>query len=157
MTSARVSGRSGRISATPGASARFGAIPPSPSRLTYGGWKDSKHPKELVDLLTWVATNPDNQKNAVTVPADKPASIQWGAKLKADGYYAADDVFDVELKAADYGNPGYGTLRFSPADAIAKIVSPQLANGSGKLVDLLPALQQELENGAKVAGYQVEP
>jgi hypothetical protein len=65
-------------------------------------------------------------------------------------------VFDIELKAADYGNPGYGTLRFSPADAVAKIVTPQLANGK-KLVDLLPSLQQELINGAKVAGYQVEP
>ena len=123
---------------------------------TYGGWKDSKHPKEVVDVLTWVATNVDSQKNAVTMPADKPASIAWGAKLKSDGYYASDDVFDVELKAADYGNPGYGTLRFSPADAVAKVVAPQLANG-GKFVDLLPTLQQELVNGAKVAGYQVEP
>ena len=123
---------------------------------TYGGWKDTKHPKEVVDILTWVATNIDSQKEAVTMPADKPASIAWGAKLKADGYYASPDVFDIELKAADYGNPGYGTLRFSPADAVAKIVTPQLANGK-KLLDLLPSLQQELINGAKVAGYQVEP
>jgi ABC-type glycerol-3-phosphate transport system substrate-binding protein len=124
---------------------------------TYGGWKNTKHPKEVVDLLTWVATNPDVQKAAVTMPADKPASILWGEKLKADGYYAADNIFDVELQAAAFGNPGYGTLRFSPEDAVAKIVTPQLANGSGKLVDLLPALQQELTNGAKVAGYEVEP
>lgn len=122
----------------------------------FGGWKDTKHPKEVVDLLTWVATNVDSQKNAVTMPADKPASIAWSAKLKSDGYYASDDIFDVMLKAADYGNPGYGSLRVNVEEVIGKVVSPQLANGA-KLVDLLPALQQELTNNAKVNGYQVEP
>ncbi len=109
-----------------------------------------------MDLLTWVATNVDSQKTAVTMPADKPASIAWGEKLKTDGYYATDNTFDIELQAAEFGNPGYGTLRLGVTNAIAKVVTPQLANG-GKLVDLLPALQQELVNGAKVAGYQVEP
>jgi ABC-type glycerol-3-phosphate transport system substrate-binding protein len=123
---------------------------------TYGGWKGTQHPKEVVDLLTWVATDVNSQKNAVTMPADKPASIAWGEKLKTDGYYATDNVFDIELQAAEFGNPGYGTLRLGVTDAIAKVVTPQLASG-GKLVDLLPALQQELTNGAKVAGYQVEP
>jgi len=123
---------------------------------TFGGWKDSKNPKELVDLLTWVATNVDSQKNAVTMPADKPASIAWGEKLKSDGYYATDNIFDVMLQAAAFGNPGYGTLRVNVGDAVAKVVTPQLSNGS-KLVDLLPALQQELTNSARVNGYQVEP
>jgi multiple sugar transport system substrate-binding protein len=122
---------------------------------TYGGWKDTKHPKEVVDLLTWVATNVDSQKEAVTMPAYKPASIAWGEKLKSDGYYATDNIFDIELKAADYGNPGYGTIRVGVTNAIAKVVTPEIANGK-KLVDLLPALQQELTNDAKVNGYQVE-
>jgi multiple sugar transport system substrate-binding protein len=123
---------------------------------TYGGWKGTQHPKEVAELVTWVATNVDSQKTAVTMPADKPASIAWGEKLKTDGYYATDNTFDIELQAAEFGNPGYGTLRVGVTNAIAKVVTPQLANG-GKLVDLLPALQQELVNGAKVAGYQVEP
>lgn len=123
---------------------------------TYGGWKGTPHPKEVVDLLTWVATDIGSQKTAVTMPADKPASIAWGEKLKTDGYYATDNIFDIELQAAEFGNPGYGTLRLGVTDAIAKVVTPQVASG-GKVVDLLPALQQELVNGAKVAGYQVEP
>ncbi|MDR3475739.1 MAG: extracellular solute-binding protein [Devosia sp.] len=122
---------------------------------TYGGWKDTKHSKEVVDLLTWVATNVDSQKNAVTMPADKPASIAWGEKLKTDGYYAADNIFDIELQAAQFGNPGYGTIRVGVTNAIAKVVTPQIANG-GKLVDLLPALQQELTNDARVQGYTIE-
>jgi len=123
---------------------------------TYGGWKGTQHPKEVLDIITWMATNPDMQKTAETMPADKPASLAWSAQIKADGYYADDQVFDVLLKAADYGNPGYGTLRFDVAGDIGKVVTPQLASGA-KLVDLLPALQQELTNDAKVAGYQVEP
>ena len=65
-------------------------------------------------------------------------------------------MFDTLLQAANFGNPGYGTLRIDVAAAIAKVVTPQLASGS-KLVDLLPALQQEITNNAKVAGYQLEP
>lgn len=120
---------------------------------TYGGWKDSAHPEELIDMLIWVATS-DNQQNAVTMPAYKPVSLLWGEKLKTDGYYASDDVFEIELKSADYSHPGYASLRFGPPEAVAKVITPELANG-GKLVDHLPALEQELINGAKVAGYTV--
>ena len=42
----------------------------------------------------------------------------------------------------------------SPADAIAKVVVPEIASGK-KIADSLPALEQELINAAKVAGYTV--
>jgi multiple sugar transport system substrate-binding protein len=122
---------------------------------TYGGWKDTKHPAEVVDLVTWMATDVANQTNAVTLPAHKPSAEAWGARLKADAYYASPDVFDVQLKAADYSHPGYASLRFSVSDAIAKVVVQGLSGG-GTVEAALPALQAELINLAKLNGYAVE-
>lgn len=122
---------------------------------TYGGWKDTKHPAEVVDLIEWMATDVANQTNAVTLPAHKPSSIAWGARLKADAYYADPNVFDVEVKAAEYSHPGYASLRFSVSDAIAKVVVQGLSSGQ-TVESALPALQTELTNLAKLNGYQVE-
>jgi len=122
---------------------------------TYGGWKDTAHPAEVVDVLEWMATNVDNQKNAVTLPAHKPSSLAWGERLKADAYYASPDVFEVQVKAAEFSHPGYTSLRFSIADAIAKVVSQSVASG-GTVEAALPALQTELTNLAKLNGYAVE-
>ena len=112
---------------------------------TYGGWKDTAHPAEVIDLIEWMATDVANQTNAVTLPAHKPSAEAWGARLKADAYYASPDVFDTELKAADYSHAGYTSLRFSVSDAIAKTVGQGLAGG-GTVEAALPALQQELVN-----------
>jgi multiple sugar transport system substrate-binding protein len=122
---------------------------------TYGGWKDTAHPAEVVDLIQWMATDIDNQKNAVTLPAHKPSSLAWGERLKADAYYASPDVFDIQVKAAEYSHPGYTSLRFVIADAIAKVVSQSVASG-GTVEAALPALQTELTNLAKLNGYTVE-
>ena len=122
---------------------------------TYGGWKDTAHPAEVVDLIQWMATDIENQRNAVTLPAHKPSSLAWGERLKADAYYASPDVFDIQVKAAEYSHPGYTSLRFVVADAIAKIVSQSVASG-GSVEAALPALQTELVNLAKLNGYTVE-
>lgn len=122
---------------------------------TYGGWKDTAHPAEVVDLIQWMATDVDNQKNAVTLPAHRPSSLAWGERLKADAYYASPDVFDIQVKAAEYSHPGYASLRFVIADAIAKVVSQSVASG-GTVEAALPALQTELTNLAKLNGYTVE-
>lgn len=122
---------------------------------TYGGWKDTAHPAEVVDLIQWMATDIDNQKNAVTLPAHQPSSLAWGERLKADAYYASPDVFDIQVKAAEYSHPGYTSLRFVIADAIAKVVSQSVASG-GTVEAALPALQTELTNLAKLNGYTVE-
>ncbi|MDB5539487.1 MAG: hypothetical protein JWQ89_1214 [Devosia sp.] len=122
---------------------------------TYGGWKDTPHPAEVVDLIQWMATDVANQTNAVTLPAHQPSSLAWGARLKADAYYATPDVFDVQVAAAAYSHPGYTSLRIIVADAIAKIVTQSVATG-GTVEAALPALQTELVNLAKLNGYQVE-
>lgn len=122
---------------------------------TYGGWKDTAHPDEVVDLIKWMATDIANQTDAVTLPAHQPSALAWGQRLKSDSYYASPDVFDVQVKAAEYSHPGYAALRFSVADAIAKVVVQPLASG-GTVEGALPALQTELTNLAKLNGYTVE-
>ena len=121
----------------------------------YGGWKDTAHPAEVADLLTWMSSDVTNQTSAVTLPAHKPSAIAWGARLKTDAYYASPDVFDMQVKAAEYSHPGYVSLRFSVEDALVKIVSANIAKGVS-IEASLPALQTELINLAKLNGYTVE-
>ncbi len=122
---------------------------------TYGGWKDTAHPAEVVDVIQWMATDVANQTNAVTLPAHKPSSIAWGARLASDEYYATPDVFDVHVAAAEFSHPGYKSLRINVAEAIAKTVTQSVATG-GTVEAALPALQNELVSLAKLNGYQVE-
>lgn len=121
----------------------------------YGGWKDTAHPAEVADLITWMSSDVANQTTAVTLPAHKPSSIAWGERLKTDAYYGSPDVFEMQVKAAEYSHPGYVSLRFSVEDAIVKIVSANIAKGV-TVEASLPALQTELVNLAKLNGYTVE-
>ncbi len=122
---------------------------------TYGGWKDTAHPEQVVDLITWMATDVANQTNAVTLPAHRPSAEAWGARLGSDAYYASPDIFDVQVEAANYSHPGYTSLRFSVSDAIAKVVIQGFSAG-GTVEGALPALQSELVNLAQLNGYTVE-
>lgn len=121
----------------------------------YGGWKDTAHPAEVADLITWMSSDVANQTTAVTLPAHQPSAIAWGERLKTDAYYASPDAFDVQVKAAEYSHPGYTSLRFSVEEAIVKIVSANIAKGV-TVEASLPALQTELVNLAKLNGYTVE-
>ena len=120
----------------------------------FGGWKDTAHPDVLADMLIWIATGVEVQGKAQTLPAFRPSAEVWGKKVQDDPYYADKGVFDVMLETAAYAHPGYVSLRFSPADAIGKVITPGVASGE-KIADLLPALEQELINAARVAGYTV--
>ena len=122
---------------------------------TYGGYTKTAHPDEVLDLLIWASTDVGVQTDAVTMPAHAASAVAWGAKLKADAYYASADVFDVEVAAAAFSHPGYVSLRVNVEDAIAKTVSAAISGG-GKAVDALPALQEELVNLAKLNKYQVQ-
>lgn len=42
---------------------------------TYGGWKDTAHPTEVVHLIQWMATDVANQTSAVTLPTHAPYSF----------------------------------------------------------------------------------
>ena len=122
---------------------------------TYGGWKDTAHPEETLDLLIWAATDVANQTIAVTLPAHAPSAEAWGARLKADEYYANPDVFDIEVAAAALSSPAYVSLRFSLSEAVSKTLSAAIIGG-GSAVDALPALQEELINQAQLNRYTVQ-
>lgn len=122
---------------------------------TFGGWKDSANPEAVVDLITWMATDVANQTNAVTLPAHAPSAMAWGADLNADGYYANDDVFQVQVDAAAYSHPGYMSIRIDVPGAIAKTLVPAVAAGQ-TIESALPALQEELINLAGLNGYAVQ-
>ena len=122
---------------------------------TYGGYNKTAHPDEVLDLIVWAATDVSVQTNAVTMPAHAPSALAWGAKLKADAYYANAEVFDVEVASAAFSHPGYVSLRIDLSAAIAKTLSAAISGG-GKAVDALPALQTELTNLAQLNKYQVQ-
>ncbi|WP_421724667.1 ABC transporter substrate-binding protein [Bauldia sp.] len=122
---------------------------------TFGGWKDTEHPEAVVDLIIWSAVDIDNRAIEATLPGHEPSALAWGKRLRSDEYYANHQVLDALVDSAAFSHPDYVSQRFSVPDAIGKVVAPELANGA-KLVDLLPALQEELINVARLNGYIVE-
>ncbi len=122
---------------------------------TFGGWKDTAHPDEVVDLIKWMSSDVGYQTNAVTLPAHKPSALAWGANLNADGYYAGDDVFQVQVDSASFSHPGYMSIRIDVPGAIAKTLVAAIASGQ-TVESALPALQEELVNLAGLNGYTVE-
>lgn len=121
----------------------------------FGYWRDTEIPEVAADIVTWVTTEEQHLKNAVTMPAFESASIVWGERVNNDPYYATNDVYDTMLAAAEYSSPDFASLGYDMRVAFGKTVSASLST-DGKLVDLLADYEQELTNAAKVAGYKVE-
>ncbi len=122
---------------------------------TFGGWKDTAYPAEVVDILQWMSSDVANQTTAVTLPAHEPSAIAWGANLNADGYYANDGVFAAMVDSAQFSHPLYTAIRIDVPGAIAKTLVPAIASGQ-TVESALPALQEELVNLAGLNGYTVE-
>ncbi|WP_421725031.1 ABC transporter substrate-binding protein [Bauldia sp.] len=141
------------------------AIPPrwseddKPLTWSFGGgafgiWKDTDNLDAALDMLVWLTTSEANQKDAVTFPPYAPVTVLWGEKLIDDAYYADDQVFAAMEEAATYADPRNNARRFDMPSVIGKIVSPAVASGR-TLRETLPALEQEIVNTARVAGYEV--
>lgn len=120
----------------------------------WGGWKDTKHPEEVLDLLTFVTTDLETNRTAVTMPAYQPASVEWGKVFDGSGYYATEGSFQTMLEASKYGHPGFVSLRLDARTSFTKAVVNDLAAGAS-FESLLPQLQEEFVNAAKLARYQV--
>ena len=120
----------------------------------WGGWKDTEHADVVVDLLTFVTTDAGVASVAVTMPAHQPASVPWGEVVTTSGYYANDDIFDILLESASFGHRGYGSLRIDSRALMTKVVISDMANGAS-FESLLPNIQTEFENAAKLAKYKV--
>lgn len=141
-----------------------GALPPrwsdedEPLTWSFGGggfgiWKDTENVEAAADMLVWLTTSEANQKDAVTFPPYAPVTQLWGEKLIADDYYADDQLFAAMEEAALYADPKYGARRFDMPSVLGKILTPAIAAGRS-LVDTIPALEQEIMNTARVAGYE---
>ncbi|MEP1588871.1 MAG: extracellular solute-binding protein [Tateyamaria sp.] len=120
----------------------------------WGGWKDTAHPEEVLDLLTYVTTDVDVNRTAVTMPAYQPASVEWGAAFDGSGYYGTEGSFQTMVDAAEFGHPGYVSLRLDARSSFNKAVVTDLAAGAS-FESLLPQLQEEFVNAAKLARYEV--
>jgi ABC-type glycerol-3-phosphate transport system substrate-binding protein len=121
---------------------------------TYAGWKDTKYVDEVVDLITWMATDVGNQENAVTLPADQPSALAWGKAVAADPFYADDQTFAVQVDAAKFSDPNYVSLRIDLSSAFASTIAKAASIGDS-VEAALPALEAELSNQAKLNGYTV--
>lgn len=119
----------------------------------FGGYKGTKNPQLVADLLVWLTTNEENTQHAVTFPAYKPASISWGAQVSADPFYA-EDIFPAMRDSAGLIHPLHKSLRYELGNAFGKILVPGIKSGKS-VVSLLPDLEKEITNMAKVARYKV--
>ncbi len=115
---------------------------------TYGAWRDTPHPDEAVDLVLGRLRcgQPDECRD---IAGHAPSAVAWGARLQADAYYANDQVFAVEVAAAEFSDPAYVSLRFSIPEAVSED-GQRRDPGRRHGVDALPALQEELVNQAQL-------
>jgi ABC-type glycerol-3-phosphate transport system substrate-binding protein len=120
----------------------------------FGVWKDTPNADAALEMLIWLTTSEANLKDAVTFPPYAPVTRLWGQKLVSDDYYADDQVFSAMEHAATHADPKYGARRFDMPSVIGKVASPALASGK-TLTEVIPALEGEIANTARVAGYTV--
>ena len=124
----------------------------------YGGgiYLVSKHAKNLkgaVDVATWMATSPQYQTDAPTFPAYLPAADLWGAKVKADKYFA-NDVFSVFRASAGLIDPKYGFPNYDTQGTFTNVSDAGLKAGK-TYAQILPELQARFTQVAQAAGYRV--
>ena len=105
-------------------------------------------------MLTFVTTDVDTNRGAVTMPAYQPASVEWGVGFDKSGSYTDDNNFKKMVDAATFGHPGYVSLRMNTRALFTKAVVNDLAGGAS-FESLLPQLQDEFVNAAKLARYKV--
>ena len=116
----------------------------------------SKHAKNLkgaVDVATWMATSPQYQTDAPTFPAYLPAADLWGAKVKADKYFA-NDVFSVFRASAGLIDPKYGFPNYDTQGTFTNVSDAGLKAGK-TYAQILPELQARFTQVAQAAGYRV--
>lgn len=116
----------------------------------------SKHAKNLqgaVDVATWMATSKEYQTDAPTFPAYLPAADLWGAKVKADKYFA-NDVFSIFRASAGLIDPKYGFPNYDTQGTFTNVSDAGLKAGK-TYAQILPELQTRFTQVAQAAGYTV--
>lgn len=124
----------------------------------YGGGiylvsKRAKNVKAAADVALWMSTAPEYQTDAPTFPAYLPAADLWGAKVKADKYFA-NDVFSVFRASAGLIDPKYGFPNYDTQGTFTNVSDAGLKAGK-TYAQILPELQTRFTQVAQAAGYRV--
>lgn len=123
-----------------------------------GAWWVSAHSKNLkaaADLATWVTSQSAVGGTLLpTYPAYSQAATAWLAETQKSGYYAGD-IAPALQQAAGQVWSGWGSPSFSQEAIWAKVVQAGMTKGD-TIESLLPAWQKQIENEAKILGYQVK-
>ena len=123
-----------------------------------GAWWVSAHSKNLkaaADFATWVTSQSAVGGTLLpTYPAYSQAATAWLAETQKSGYYAGD-IAPALQQAAGQVWSGWGSPSFSQEAIWAKVVQAGMTKGE-TIESLLPAWQKQIENEAKILGYQVK-
>ena len=115
--------------------------------------KRAKNLKGAADVAAWMSTSPEYQTDAPTFPAYLPAADLWGAKVKADKYYA-NDVYSVFRDSAGLIDSRWGFPNYDTQATFVGVSDAGLKAGK-TYAQILPELQTRFTQVAQAAGYRV--
>jgi ABC-type glycerol-3-phosphate transport system substrate-binding protein len=124
---------------------------------TGGVWAVSNHAQNLdliMDMLLFLTTSHEVHDTAVTFPAYRPVTQEWGKHLPPNPLYAFDP-FPVEDEAAyTITDEGLKTVRYFTWDPFVSGTISQMREGK-TMLEALPGYGRELKGLAEAAGYEV--
>ena len=135
---------------------RWNREPLSTGQVGGGPWVVSKHTKNqeaAIDFVKWVTTTNEARNVAGGYPAYKPAANFQLYKMDHDNYFAAPPGPAMKA-AAPLIWKGWSMVTYPDQPSWSNQVVAKLAQGKS-LSSLLPALDKDLTNNAKAAGYKV--
>ena len=119
-------------------------------------WSISNHtrnPRLAADLIIWMSTSIEALGAGPDWPAYLPGAAAWGKLIAANPLYANDPA-PVYQTAAGMISPQNNEPRYDTSSVLGDAVR-QATIENKKMIDLLPAIQKQLETLATQAGYQV--
>ncbi len=135
---------------------RWNKDPLTTGQVGGGPWVVSQHTKNMdaaVDFVQWATTTNEGRNAAQNYPGYTPAANFQLYKLNQDKWFAAPPAA-AQKAAAPLIWKGWSMVTYPDQPSWSNQVVAKLAQGQS-LTSLLPALQKDLTNQAKAAGYKV--
>jgi ABC-type glycerol-3-phosphate transport system substrate-binding protein len=135
---------------------RWNREPLTTGQVGGGPWIVSKHTKNMdaaIDFVKFVTTTNEAKKIAPGYPSYKPAANFWLYNLNHDPYFSSPPGSAMKA-AANLIWKGWSMVTYPDQPSWSNQVVAKLAQGRS-LTSLLPALDKDLTNNAKAAGYKV--
>lgn len=121
-----------------------------------GVWVASAHakfPQVAADAVSYMATDLEVMKDAVTYPAYGPALDVWKGVISADPYYASD-IIPAMAAQADRINPSENPVRYESNSATTSVLATEIMAGTD-LATAVAKFQGNLTQLAQAVGYTV--